>query len=234
MVFGLHNMPGITEQTFTICEGPMMAAFAHYECEITGKGGHSSTPHLNIDPIRIGTEIVQAWQRIITEDIPAYETAVIATTEFHAGTAFNICPETATLRGSCRSLSNEVAALIEKRMTVIAEQICSNYGARCRMNYHQAYPVLVNHAIGAEIAATAAAMVVGEENISRNQSPIMASEDFAEMLLVVPGAYIFLGNGLESRGGCMVHNPGYDFNDANLSTGAQYWVTLAHNYLSNQ
>ena len=233
MVFGLHNMPGIQTGKFSICEGPMMAAFAHFECEITGKGGHSSTPHLNIDPVQIGAELVQKWQSIITLDIPSSETAVISTTEFHAGTAFNVSPETATLRGSCRSLSNEIAALIERRMREIAEQTCHSRGAVCRFEYHQAYPVLINGAEGTKRAIKAAEAVVGKDMISSEQQPIMGSEDFAEMLLECPGAYIFLGNGTESRGGCMIHNPGYDFNDDNLSVGAQYWVTIACQHLND-
>ena len=231
-IYGMHNMPGIAEGTFSICAGPMMAAFAHFECTIRGKGGHSSTPYLNVDPINIGTKLVKAWQEIITQDIPAQEVAVIATTEFHAGTAFNITPEMAVLRGSCRSLSNDTAALIETRMKEIAEQICSAAGATCELDYHQAYPVLVNDARCTEFAAGIATSVVGENKVSMNQIPIMGSEDFAEMLLVNPGAYIFIGNGLESRGGCMIHNPGYDFNDHNLGPGAQYWVSLACEYLS--
>ena len=231
-VYGMHNMPGIAEGTFSICKGPMMAAFAHFECTIIGKGGHSSTPYKNVDPINIGTQLVKAWQEIITQDIPAQEVAVIATTEFHAGTAFNITPEMATLRGSCRSLSNETAALIEQRMGEIAEQICTQAGARCEFNYHQAYPVLVNEAACTEYAAEVARSVAGADKVSSDQMPIMASEDFAEMLLVRPGAYIFIGNGLESRGGCMIHNPGYDFNDKILQPGAQYWVGLACQYLT--
>jgi len=233
-VYGMHNMPGIPEGNFTITSGPMMAAFAHFECTIRGKGGHSSTPYLNVDPINIGTKLVSAWQQIITQDIPAQEVAVIATTEFHAGTAFNITPETAVLRGSCRSLSNETAALIEKRMAEIAHQVCAAEGATCDLEYRQAYPVLVNEPECTRFAADVARSVVGDERVSTNQMPIMGSEDFAEMLLLNPGAYIFIGNGVESRGGCMIHNPGYDFNDNNLKPGAQYWVSLACKYLNTK
>lgn len=231
-VYGMHNMPGVTEGTFSIRSGPMMAAFAHFECTIHGKGGHSSSPYLNVDPINIGTKLVKAWQEIITQDIPAQEVAVIATTEFHSGTAFNVTPETAILRGSCRSLSNETAALIEQRMGEIAQQICTDAGATCDFEYNQAYPVLVNDADCTDYAAQAARIAVGDDKINTSQIPIMWSEDFAEMLLVRPGAYIFIGNGLESRGGCIIHNPGYDFNDDNLQPGARYWVSLACQYLT--
>ena len=207
-------------------------AESHFECEITGKGGHSSTPHLNIDPVAIGAELVQQWQLIIPQKISSAERAVIATTEFHAGTAFNVSPETAILRGSCRSLSNETAKLIAEQMAHTAERVCAQYGASCRFDYHQAYPVLVNEADSVRIALNAARAVVGPDRVSDVQEPYMGSEDFAEFLLEKPGAYIFLGNGLDSRGGCMIHNPGYDFNDDNLPIGARYWSALAQHYLS--
>ncbi len=232
LIFGLHNMPGIATGHFSICEGPMMASFAHFECEITGKGGHSSTPHLNIDPIAIGAELVQQWQLIIPQRISSAERAVITTTEFHAGTAFNVSPETAILRGSCRSLSNDTAQLIAEQMRTTAEQICAQHGARCRFDYHQAYPVLVNERNSVALALAAAREVVGDGRVNSNQEPYMGSEDFAEFLLEKPGAYIFLGNGIESRGGCMIHNPGYDFNDDNLPIGAQYWTSLVRSYLN--
>jgi len=231
-VYGMHNMPGIKEQFFSICEGPMMAAFAYYECEITGKGGHSSTPHLNIDPIQIGASLIKQWQEIISRDVPASEVAVISTTEFHGGSAINVCPEKIILRGSTRSLSNETAALIERRMSEVAEVHCSSLGATCRFDYKQAYPVLINEPSSTKFAVEVARSVVGDQNVSEQQQAIMGSEDFAEMLLQKPGAYIFLGNGTESRGGCMIHNPGYDFNDQNLEVGARYWVNLASQYLS--
>lgn len=231
MVFGLHNMPGIATGQFAICEGPLMASFAHFECEIFGKGGHSSAPHLNIDPVAIGADLIQQWQLIVPQKISSAERAVIATTEFHAGTAFNICPETAILRGSCRALSNDVAKLIAEQMKQTAERVCAQHGATCRLDYHQAYPVLVNHKEGVELALSAAKAVVGDANVIDNQEASMGSEDFAEFLLECPGAYIFLGNGVESRGGCMIHNPGYDFNDENLPIGARYWSMLVEQYL---
>lgn len=232
MVFGLHNMPGIATGQFAICEGPLMASFAHFECEIIGKGGHSSAPHLNIDPVAIGADLVQQWQLIVPQKVSSAERAVIATTEFHAGTAFNICPETAILRGSCRALSNPVAQLIAEQMAQTAERVCAQHGATCRFDYHQAYPVLVNHKQGVDLALAAAQAVVGHANVIDNQEASMGSEDFAEFLLQCPGAYIFLGNGVESRGGCMIHNPGYDFNDANLPIGARYWSMLVETYLN--
>ena len=232
-VFGMHNMPMHEAGSFAICPGPMMAALALFECTITGKGMHSAMPHLAIDLIEIAMEIIKLWKTISQKDIDPLEPSVISVTQFNSGTTQNISPETAVLRGSTRCLSSGVAKTIEKRMTEIATNLCKDYGAQCHINYKQAYPALINDAKSVTFAADVAAELVGEENVSRNISPILTSEDFACMLEEKVGAYIFIGNGLGEEGGCMIHNPNYDFNDDILEIGGSYWVNLAKSFLKN-
>ena len=232
-VFGMHNMPMQEAGSFAICPGPMMAAFATFECTITGKGMHSSMPHLAIDPIEIATEIIKLWKTITQKDVDPLEPSVISITQFNSGTTQNISPEIAVLKGSTRCFSSEVAKTIETRMNAIANTLCKDYGAICDFNYKQAYPTLVNEVKSSSFAADVAVELVGEEKVSRNIKPSLSSEDFACMLEEKIGAYIFIGNGLGEEGGCMIHNPNYDFNDDILEIGGSYWVNLAKSFLKN-
>ena len=232
-IFGMHNMPTHEAGSFSICAGPMMAAFGSFECEIRGTGMHSSMPHLAIDPIAIGAELVKQWKTIIYQDIEPLEPAVISVTQFNAGTAQNISPEVAVLKGSTRCFSTEVSKMIEKRMAEIAQGLCELSGAKCDFKYKQAYPALINDSHCTQFAADVACELVGENHVQRNLKPLLASEDFACMLQHCPGAYILIGNGLGEAGGCMVHNPNYDFNDEILEIGTSYWIHLATSFLKN-
>jgi len=232
-VFGMHNYPTQAAGSFSICSGPMMAAFGSFECIIQGTGMHSSLPHMAVDPIEIGIEIHRLWKSILHRDIEPLQPAVISVTQFHSGTAKNISPEIAALKGSARCFSSEVATTIKKRMTEIAHQVCEMNNAKCEFTYKQSYPALINEGVCTEFAADVAQKIVGEKLVNRNIEPILGSEDFASMLENCPGAYILIGNGLGEDGGCMVHNPNYDFNDDILELGASYWVNLAKTFLLN-
>ncbi len=231
-IFGMHNKPSLEAGTFAICTGPMMAAFALFECKIIGKGMHSSMPHLAIDPIKIGVELTQQWKTVNYENIEPLEPSVISVTEFHSGTSHNIIPEVAILKGSARCFSKKVAKIIKDEMTLIAHDVCGQNNAKCTFYYKQAYPALINEPELTEFVADIAAQLVGEEQVNRSIKPVLGSEDFAYFLEKIPGAYIFVGNGTGEKGGCMLHNPGYDFNDKVLETGASYWVHLAQTYLT--
>jgi len=230
-VFGMHNMPKHEVGTFAICSGPMMAAFGIFECTIKGIGMHSSMPHLAIDPIEIGAELLKLWKAILYETVDPFEKAVISITQFNSGTTQNISPELAVLRGSTRCFSSDVAAQIELRMREIAESHCKSKGASCQLEYRQAYPALINEQKSTEFAANVAESIVGPASVDRHLKPLFSSEDFACMLHETDGAYILIGNGVESSGGCMIHNPNYDFNDEILELGATYWIKLAESYL---
>ncbi len=232
-VFGMHNMPKHAVGSFAICSGPMMAAFGTFECEIKGIGMHSSMPHLATDPIEIGAELLKLWKAILYEAVDPFEKAVISITQFNSGTTQNISPETATLKGSTRCFSAEVAVLMKSKMRKIAIAHCMSKGASCEFKFRQAYPTLVNESACTEFAADVATELVGAGSVDRNLKPLFSSEDFACMLHEKPGAYILIGNGVDSEGGCMIHNPNYDFNDEILELGASYWVNLAKAYLKN-
>jgi hippurate hydrolase len=152
-------------------------------------------------------------------------------TQFHAGDAYNVIPERAVLRGTVRCFDKAVMSLVEERMRRIAEGVAGGFGATASLDFRVLFPPLVNHADETSFIADTAAELVGEDNVNRHAGLVMASEDFSYMLERVPGAYIQIGNG-DGEGGCEVHNPGYDFNDAALPFGAALFVRLAERRLA--
>jgi hippurate hydrolase len=231
-VFGMHNIPGMEAGTFAIRPGPMMASYDIFEITLTGRGAHGAMPHHGIDPITTGAELVQTLQTIVSRNIDPLEPAVLSVTKFHSGTAWNIIPNEAVIGGTVRAFSEAVQTQVEQRIRELCAGTALSHGATISVRYERRYPPTVNTSAEAELCASVAASLVGTERVKRELKPAMGSEDFAWMLQARPGAYMWLGNGTGSVGGCMVHNPGYDFNDAVLPIGAAYWVRLAETALS--
>ena len=232
-IYGMHNWPELPVGQFAIQPGPMMAAFDIFEIAIKGRGGHAAMPHLAVDPIVAAAQVVTGLQTIPSRNIHPLESAVVSVTQIHGGDTWNVIPETVVLRGTTRSFSPAVRDQIEPAIRRIAEGACRACGAEMELRYERRYPPTINAAPETEIAATAAASLVGETNVKRDVLASMGAEDFACFLEKKPGAYIWIGNGSAARGG-MLHNPHYDFNDAVLPLGASYWVRLAESVLAKE
>ena len=229
-VYGMHNIPGMPVSSFAIKPGPFMAAFDIFNVTIKGKGGHAAMPQTTIDPIIIGTKIIDAFQAIVSRSINPQEPAVLSVTQFHGGDAYNVIPNEAEIKGCTRCFSAKVQEQFELEMRRIAEGICQAYGAECEFLYERRYPATINSEEEASIAGKVAQSIVGEDRVNLSPQPSMGSEDFAYMLQEKPGSYIWIGNG-DGEGSCMIHNPGYDFNDEILPIGATYWVKMTEEIL---
>jgi hippurate hydrolase len=222
-VYGLHNMPGIPEGHFATNPGAMLASADAVEIKVIGKGGHGGAgPHKAIDTVLIASQIVVALQSIVARNVDPLKSAVVSITQFHSGTAFNIIPETAELKGTVRTLDPAVRDLVERRIGEMADSIARAYGGSAETKYTRMYPVTMNHAREAAVAAEVARDVVGAERVDDRVTPLMGGEDFAFMLEARPGAFVFLGMG----DGNDCHHPAYRFNDNVLGHGASYWVRL--------
>ena len=232
-VYGMHNIPGIPVGQFAVRPGPMMAAYDIFEITVEGKGAHGAMPHQGVDPVMVGSQIVVALQAIVSRYTDPMDTAVVSTTQFHSGDAWNVIPQTAVLRGTVRTFKAEVQDRVQRQIEEISRAIAQGYGAKIGWRYERRYPATVNSENETEIAARAASAVAGLAKVNRNPTPAMGSEDFAFMLQAKPGCYIWIGNG-DRPGSCMIHNPGYDFNDEILPLGASYWATLGEQELSKE
>lgn len=226
-VYGMHNYPGMPVGQFGMRPGPMMAAADYVSIEIEGKGAHAARPHLGIDPILVGAQMVNQLQSIVSRNVDPLESGVVSICVFNAGTTNNVIPQTARLAGTIRSLTDEVRDLLEKRVREVVEGVAKLHGATARVTYHRGYPVTRNHADQTAFAASVASEVAGKDRVNDELPPMMGAEDFSYMLNARPGAFIFVGNG-DSAG---LHHPAYDFNDDVIPIGSSYWVRLVEKAL---
>ncbi len=233
-VYGMHNMPGVEPGKICVRAGPMMAAYDVFELVILGRGAHGAMPHQGIDPVVTAAQVVTALQTIASRNIDPLDSVVVSVTQVHGGDTWNVIPDEVVLRGTTRSFRPEVQRSIEPSIRRIAGGIAQAHGAQlASMKYEMRYPPTVNTAAETERAARAAAAVVGADNVVRDPTPCMGAEDFAFMLQARPGSYVWIGNG-SAEGGCLLHNPHYDFNDEILPVGASYWATLVEQSLPRQ
>ena len=226
-VYGMHNGPGIPVGQFAIRTGPIMAATDAIDIKIEGLGGHAARPHKCIDSVLVGAQVISGLQSIVSRTVDPLESAVISVCEFHAGNARNVIPQTAELRGTIRTLTEEVRALVEQRVREVVTGVAQMTGAKIDLVYERGYPVTVNHPVQTEFA-TRTAKEVGGEGAVAETPPMMGAEDFAYMLEARPGAFIFCGNG-NSAG---LHHPAYNFNDEAIVYGTSYWIKLVENSLA--
>jgi hippurate hydrolase len=230
-VYGMHNWPGVPVGQFAVRPGPMMAAFDIFEIVVRGRGAHAAMPHLGVDPVLVAAKIVEGLQAIAARQTDPLQSVVVTVTQIHGGDTWNVIPNEVVLRGTTRHFDPALQERVEPTIRRIAGGICEAFGAEATFRYERRYPATINSKAEAEQAARAAETVAGPDKLDRDPTPCMGSEDFAFMQKARPGAYIWIGNG-PMEGGCLLHNPHYDFNDAILPLGASYWATLAEQLLA--
>ena len=233
-VYGLHNRPGLAVGKYGIRPGAMMAGAAFWDIHIHGKGGHGARPEATIDPVVVGAQIVTAFQSIVARNVAPIDTAVVSTTGFTAGQAHNVIPEHVHLMGTVRTYKVETMKLVHDRMQALASSIALGFGATAELLWNEITVPVINTEEQTTAIADAAAALVGEAHVERNRAPVMGSEDFSYMLQERPGAYIVVGNGEGSMGGCDVHNPKYDFNDTSIPYGAGILAAIVEKQLAKR
>lgn len=229
-IYGMHNSPQMPLGNFGIRVGPMFSASDFFEIKITGKGGHAAHPHTSVDSIVAASNLVCSLQSIVGRNANPQEALVISVTQISAGDTWNVLPDDALIRGTCRSFTPEIRELARQRITQICDGIALTYGVKVNLNYIEGYPAVVNAPVPTQAAISAAQLIAGKEQVSTNLPARTGSEDFSYMQQVCEGAYIILGAG-KGPNDPPVHNPYYDFNDDALPYGAGYWITLAKQLL---
>ncbi|HEX6438711.1 MAG TPA: M20 aminoacylase family protein [Candidatus Binatia bacterium] len=230
VVFGMHNRPGLALGKFAVRGGPMMAGGGFFDVRITGKGSHGARPETGVDPVLVAAHIVIALQSIVSRNVRPIDAAVLSVTKINAGDAYNVIPQTAQLSGTVRAFTREVMSLIETGMRRVVNGTAEAFGAAAEVDFRVIFAPTVNDAAQADFMAAVCAEIVGEANVNRNPSLIVASEDFSFMLEKVPGCYINIGNGA-GEDACEVHNPAYDFNDQALALGASVFARIVEKKL---
>jgi amidohydrolase len=221
-IYGLHNAPNMNLGEVATLPGPAMAGADFFDITITGYGGHGARPELSKDAVVIAMTLGQALQTIVSRNVAPAEPAVLSITQIHAGSAYNVIPGEAKLCGTVRAFSDEVRVLIRERMRAICAGIAGAFQVEITVDIRDLFSVLVNQEEQSNVVAAAARTVVKPDKVVTLPQRRMGSEDFADMLQAVPGAYFWVGH----DGSVPVHNPGYIFDDKVLPIGASVFARI--------
>ena len=231
-VYGMHNIPGMALGTFATRSGPITASESLFEIEITAQGGHAALPHMGVDAIVVGSQIVNALQTIVSRKLNPSLNGVVSITEFVTDGQRNVLPGSAVLRGDARALTPEINQTIEARMRQIVEGICLAHGVSASVSYDTIFPATINAAAPALAAADAATALVGANNVDGECEAKLFSEDFAHMAKARPGCFVLMGNGTEGANARPLHSADYDFSDEALTVGSSFWTQLVEQQLA--
>jgi amidohydrolase len=221
-IYGLHNAPDLDHGELAVLPGPAMAGADFFDIMITGYGAHGAMPERSKDPVVIAMTLGQALQTIVSRNVSPNEPAVLSITQIHAGSAYNVIPGEAKLAGTVRAFSDEVRALIRERMRTLCAGTAAAFGVEISVDIRDIFSVLVNQEEHSKVVADVARTVVDPAKVTMRSRPKMGSEDFADMLQAVPGAYFWLGH----DGSVPVHNPGYTLDDKILPIGASVFARI--------
>ncbi|WP_273793815.1 M20 aminoacylase family protein [Brucella anthropi] len=230
-VYGLHNWPALDVGTCVARNDAMMAAFGTFEIELIGEGAHGAMPHEGADPVVAAAQLVTALQTIASRNVSPLESAVVSVTQMHGGDAWNVIPENIIIRGTTRWFLPDVGEMIARRMHELTTSIAEGFGCTARVDYEKRYPSTINTPANArKIRELAVSNDVGLSVL--DVAPSMAAEDFAFMLQEKPGCYFWLGSRRDGANPGL-HSPFYDFNDALLPIGANFWIKLVTSELAS-
>jgi amidohydrolase len=221
-VIGLHLWSSMPVGRIGLVAGPAMAAPDTFQCTITGKGGHAALPHDTVDPIAIGAQVVTALQQIVARQVDPLEPAVLSVTQFIAGTAFNVIPNSAYLSGTVRTFDPALRRLMPERMERLIRGITEGFGATYDFTYELGYRPVVNDAALTERLAGVVSRTFGAE-VLEPLRPVMGGEDFSAYQQRAPGVFAFVGAGNVERGITYAHHhPRFDIDEASLGIGLRY------------
>ena len=227
-IYGMHNAPNGRPGRFEICKGRAMAGAAFFDIVISGLGSHAALPHQSRDPIVIASGLVSQIQSIVSRNVAPLETCVLSVTQIHAGSAYNVVPETATLAGTIRYFEQEVYETTTQRLQALCDGFATAFDVDVALELRPLFNVLKNDPNLSQAYLEAASDIVGPENVSTQVAPDTASEDFADMLQVVPGAYCRVGH----SGTMPLHNPQFTLGKEILPVGASIMARLVETRLA--
>ena len=226
-VIGLHLWAPVPRGTAVVRPGRLMAAVDVFEIVVHGKGGHIGSPHLAVDPIVIGAELVEALQHIVAREVDPLEEAIVGVTGFHGGGAIGVIPETVTITGGTNVFDPGVQDLLQRRIGEIADHICAAHGARAEVTYTRGYGAVVNDAAVTARVARFARRALGDDAVTVGV-PVMGGEDFSAFAACAPGCFVLLGAGYEAEGIIGEHHhPQFDVDEAALLDGVRLFVHAA-------
>lgn len=229
-IFGYHNIPSLSIGKVGVRSGCILVGSIWFQIDVKGLGGHSSKPDASVNPVQIGSLIVQALQNIVSSMLPPLEPSVLCVTQFHAGETYNVIPPTASIGGSIRMSSEKAGELIKEKITDIATAIAESHGGEAKVTFPVEAPATINDDAMTDLVKQTSIDLYGKENVSILEKSIMATEDFSFYLHKVPGCFFIVGNG-KGKDDAYVHHPKFIFHDEVLPIAARTMATVAINFL---
>ena len=231
-VYAFHNMPGMDLGTFATRPGTITASESIFKIELWGQGGHSALPHMGVDTITVGTQIITSLQSIVSRKLNPAMNGVVSVTDFKSNGNENVLPGHSVITGDTRALSPEANKIIEASMKDIVQGVAAAHGIKVDFSYEIRTNMTINTHEQTLVAAEVASKMVGAKNVDANCEPKLFSEDFSQMLMVKPGCFILIGNGLDGSHAQSLHSSNYNFNDELLVIGSTFWTELVKKRLS--
>lgn len=221
-IYALHNAPHHPKGTVAISNGPAMAGADFFDIRIKGKGGHAALPEMTNDPVIVMTTMIQSLQTIVSRNISPISSAVISVTKISAGSAYNVIPGVVEFSGTIRALDENTRLLVREKIVQIAQGCEALYDVQIDVDIRDVFSVLTNHTVQTQAVVDIASQLLDKDKVEANCPPFMASEDFADMLKIVPGSYFFLGQ----ENCAPLHNPAYEFDDEIIPLGASLLASI--------
>ena len=231
-VYAFHNMPGMDLGTFATRPGTITASESIFKIELWGQGGHSALPHMGVDTITVGTQIITSLQSIVSRKLNPAMNGVVSVTDFKSDGNENVLPGHSVITGDTRALSPKANKIIEASMKDIVHGVTAAHGIKVDFSYETRTNMTINTQEQTLAAAEVASKMVGAKNVDANCEPKLFSEDFSQMLMVKPGCFILIGNGLDGSHAQSLHSSNYNFNDELLVIGSTFWTELVKKRLS--
>jgi amidohydrolase len=230
-IIGLHLWNNLPLGTVGVRSGGLMAAVECFRCQIGGRGGHGAMPHQTVDAVVVSAQIVSALQTIVARNVDPLDSAVVTVGKLHAGTAFNVIADKASLQGTVRYFNPAFEGYFGRRIEEIIAGICQSQGANYELDYRRLYPPTINDEGMTELVRSVAAEVVETPFGIVPTCQTMGGEDMSFFLQEVPGCYFFLGSANASRGLAYPHHhPRFDFDETALSMGVEMFVRCVEKF----
>lgn len=232
--FALHIFPLLPVGTIATRSGALLAAADEFEIELLGRGGHASMPHHTVDPIPVVCELVQALQSFVTRRVDAFDPAVVTVARIESGTTTNVIPESATIAGTIRTVSERTRERVHEGIQTLAKGIADAHGLEARLSLHRGYPVTVNHDGFTTFAIEIARELLGAESVIVQPNPAMGAEDWSYVLQRVPGTMAFLGVRPDDAEPAPCHSNRMVLNEAGMVHGIALHAAVALRYLDGE
>lgn len=231
-VYAIHNLPGAPLGQVSTRQGQICASESLFEITLHGQGGHASMPHVGVDTITVGAEMVLALQTIVSRKLAPSSGAVVSVTEFITDGQRNVLPGMTRLKGDVRARQPEDRLALERFMRQITSGIAAAHGITGEMSFDTEFIETLNAKTPTEAVARVSRAL--ELETIDDRPPMSFSEDFAHFCAAVPGCFLLLGNGEGGAHGQPLHSADYDFNDALLPIGAALWADLVRDRLPSR